>query len=102
MLLRVFQYSVYWLQSSLLTNPVLAVNPLSHDTDSSPNTVNFVNTVAFVHIHRRDVKTYKLASNACINFFLARVKYVQNFTLLCCKNELCCNFALLGGNIYGM
>ena len=44
----------------------------------------------------RDGKTYKRASNACVNFFLGRVKYVPNFTLFCRKSELCRNFALLG------
>ena len=43
-----------------------------------------------------DGKTYKGASNACVTFFLAWVKYVQNFMLFCCKSELCCDFALLG------
>ena len=42
----------------------------------------------------RDGKTYERASNACINFFLAWVKSLPNFTLLCCKNELCRDFAL--------
>ena len=37
----------------------------------------------------RDGKTYERASNACVNFFLALVKSVQNFTLFCRKNELC-------------
>ena len=41
-------------------------------------------------------KTYKRASNACVNFFLAWVKYVPNFTLFCRESELCCDFALLG------
>ena len=44
----------------------------------------------------RDGKTYKRASNACVNFFIAWVKYVLNFTLICCESELCCDFALLG------
>ena len=43
-----------------------------------------------------DGETYKGASNACVTFFLAWVKYVQNFMLFCCKSELCCDFALLG------
>ena len=30
-------------------------------------------------------KTYECASNACVNFFLARVKYVANFTVLFAK-----------------
>ena len=37
----------------------------------------------------REGKTYKRASNACVNF----LKSVPNFTLFCCKSELCCNFA---------
>ena len=39
---------------------------------------------------------YKRARNACVNFFLAWVKYVPNFTLFCLESELCCNFALIG------
>ena len=39
---------------------------------------------------------YKRAFNTCVNFFLARVKYVRNFTLFCRKSELFCDFALLG------
>ena len=42
----------------------------------------------------RDGKTFQRASNAGVNFFLARVKWVPNFTLFCCKSELCCDFAL--------
>ena len=38
-------------------------------------------------------KTYERASNAHVNFFLAHVKSVPNFTLFCRKNELCCDFA---------
>ena len=44
----------------------------------------------------RDGKTYKCANNACVNFFLAWVKYMLNFLLFCCESEVCCNFALLG------
>ena len=33
----------------------------------------------------RDGKTYERASNARVNFFLARVKTVPNFTLFCRK-----------------
>ena len=40
-----------------------------------------------------DGKTFKRASNACVNFFLARVKSVPNFTVFCCKSEGCRNFA---------
>ena len=43
----------------------------------------------------RDGKTYKRASNACVNFFLAWVNYEPNFTLFCRESELCCNFVLL-------
>ena len=39
-------------------------------------------------------KTYEHASNACVNFLLARVKSVPNFTFFCCKNGLCRYFAL--------
>ena len=46
-------------------------------------------------------KTFQRASNAGVNFFLARVKCVPSFTLFCCKSELFCNFALLGGNTEG-
>ena len=46
--------------------------------------------------YARDGKMYKLASNAGVNFFVARVKSVQNFTLFCHKSELCCYFALFG------
>ena len=45
---------------------------------------------------RRDGKTFQRASNAGVNCFLPRVKCVPNFTLFCCKSELCCNFALFG------
>ena len=44
---------------------------------------------------RLDGKTYERASNACVNFFLVRVKYVPNFTVFCRESEKCCNFALL-------
>ena len=44
----------------------------------------------------RDGKMFQRASNAGLHFFLARVKFVPNFTLFCCKNELCCDFALFG------
>ena len=40
---------------------------------------------------------FQCASNAGVNFFLARVKFVPNFTLFCCKSELCRDFAFLGG-----
>ena len=43
---------------------------------------------------RRVGKTFQRASNAGVNFFLAQVKCVPNFTLFCCKSELCCDFAL--------
>ena len=39
---------------------------------------------------------YKHASNACVNYSLAWVKYVPNFTLFCRESELCCNFLILG------
>ena len=39
---------------------------------------------------------FQRASNAGVNFFLARVKCVPNFTLFCCNSELCRNFALFG------
>ena len=35
----------------------------------------------------RDVKTYERASNARVNFFLAWVKSVPNFTVFCRKCE---------------
>ena len=44
----------------------------------------------------RDGKTFQRASNAGVNFFLARVKCVPNFTLFCCKSELCRDFAVFG------
>ena len=44
----------------------------------------------------RDVKMYKRANNACVNFFLAWVKYVPNCRLFCRKSELCCDFTLFG------
>ena len=44
----------------------------------------------------RDGKTYKRTNNVCVNFFLARVKSVPNFTLFCRKSELCRDFALFG------
>ena len=43
----------------------------------------------------RDGKTYKRAGNACVIFFLARVKSVPNFTVFCWKSEECRNYALL-------
>ena len=50
------------------------------------------------HVNRlsvcRDGKSYEHASNACVNFFLSRVKSVPNFTLFCRKNEVFRNFAL--------
>ena len=39
---------------------------------------------------------YKQARGGGVNFFLAWVKYVPNFTLFCRESELRCNFALLG------
>ena len=45
----------------------------------------------------RDGKMFPRASNAGVNFLLARVKFVPNFTLFCRKSELCHDFALLGG-----
>ena len=44
----------------------------------------------------RDGKMFQRASNAGVNFFLARVKFVPNFTLFCHKSELCRDFALFG------
>ena len=41
-------------------------------------------------------KTYKRASNACVNFFIVWVKSVTKSTLFCRESELCCDFALLG------
>ena len=49
-------------------------------------------TTEFV-VKYRGGKTYERASNACVNLFLALVKSFQIFTLFCCKNEFCCNFA---------
>ena len=40
---------------------------------------------------------FQRASNAGVHFFLARVKFVPNFTLFYRKSELCRDFALLGG-----
>ena len=40
---------------------------------------------------------FQRASNAGVNFFLARVIFVPNLTLFCRKSELCHDFALLGG-----
>ena len=48
------------------------------------------------HPVARDGKTYKRASNACVNFFLGWVKYVPNLTLFCRISELSCDFALFG------
>ena len=48
------------------------------------------------HCGGRDGKTYKRASNPCVNFVVAWVKYVPNFTLVCHESELCCDFPLLG------
>ena len=41
-----------------------------------------------------DREMYEGASNACVIFFLARVKSVPNFTLFRCEDELCRNFGL--------
>ena len=40
-----------------------------------------------------EMEKLELASNACVHFFLARVKSVPNFKLLFTENELCCDFA---------
>ena len=45
----------------------------------------------------RDAKTYEWANNVCVKCFLAWVKYEPNFTLFCCKSELCHDFSLFGG-----
>ena len=47
----------------------------------------------FIFLLARDWKIYGSASNACVNFLLARVNSLPNFTLFH-KNELCRNFAL--------
>ena len=39
---------------------------------------------------------FQRASNAGVKFFLARVKFVSNFTLFCRKSELSRNFVLFG------
>ena len=44
-------------------------------------------------VKSRDGKTYKRASNACVNFFIVLVKSVINSTLFCCKSEICCDLA---------
>ena len=44
----------------------------------------------------RDGKTFQRASNAGVNFFLARVKCVQSCTRFCCKSELCRDFVFFG------
>ena len=46
--------------------------------------------------NRPDGKTYKGANNACVNFFLALLKFVPNFALFCHESELYCRFALFG------
>ena len=46
-------------------------------------------------------KTYDLASNTCVIFFIVWVKSVINSTLFCCKSELCCDFAFFWGDTYG-
>ena len=33
----------------------------------------------------KDAKAYEYVNNVCVSFFLARVKYVHNFTLFCEK-----------------
>ena len=38
----------------------------------------------------------KMFQHAGLIFFLARVKFVPNFTLFCRKSELCRDFALFG------
>ena len=42
----------------------------------------------------REGKTFQRGSNAGVNFFLAQVKCGPNFTLFCCKSELCRDFTL--------
>ena len=49
----------------------------------------------------RDGKMYKHARGGGVNFFLAWVKYVPNFTLFCRESELRCNFCASWGNTYG-
>ena len=44
----------------------------------------------------RDGKMFQRASYAGVNFSLVQVKCVPNFTLFCCKSELCRDFALFG------
>ena len=44
----------------------------------------------------RDGKMYKRASDACVNFLLACIKYVLSFMLFCRKSELCCDIVFLG------
>ena len=53
------------------------------------------------NVPTRDGKMYKRASDACVNFFQAWVKYVPNFTLFGRKSELSCNFELLVVITYG-
>ena len=44
----------------------------------------------------RDGKSDKHASNACVNFFLARIKYVQNFFCFVVKVSYVAIFRFLG------
>ena len=54
----------------------------------------FITIFVIKYLEVRDGKTFQRASNDGVNFFLAHVKYVPNFMLLCCKTELCRDFAL--------
>ena len=57
----------------------------------------FTNCVVLSHKcpKQRWKKTYERASNACVKNFLAWVKSVPHVTVLCRKNKLQCNFALV-------
>ena len=59
--------------------------------DKKKNTVDIIRTSR----SPRDGNTNERASNARINFFLAWVKTVTNFTVFYRKSEEFCNVALL-------
>ena len=74
---------------------------LLQSVSGEPRTVKTATTsLHFIVEQGRDGKTYKRASYACVNFFLGFVKYVPNFTLFCCKSELCRDFSFFLGINY--
>ena len=58
--------------------------------------MHFLSGHLFYSSLRHRWKMYKRASDACVNFFLACIKYVSSLMLFCRKSELCCDFVFLG------